>query len=154
MHGITVLDDNNAGKEYTGLGPGAHAVPVLTLIPDVQQAMQAPMLAPQVAAHVALPQQSQEPPQVGLLDPNLTRHPKEITCPHCQQESRTRIQTFPTWQTWTSAGVFMFVFWPICWVPLVLNACKQTDHFCVLCGTHVGQVNAFEDCFVFIRGQL
>jgi hypothetical protein len=144
-----LLDDNNADEEYTGLGPGAHAIPVATIVPDVQQAMHAPMPAPQVAARVALPQQSQEQPRrVGVSDPNLTRHPMEITCPHCQQESRTRIRTFPTWQTWSCAGVFLFLFWPICWGPLVLDACKQTDHFCVLCGTHIGQVNAFEDCCV------
>jgi hypothetical protein len=85
-------------------------------------------------------------------DPTLTRHPMMMRiCPHCRQESRTRIRTFPTWQTWMAFIALFFVFWPVCWIPLVVDACKQTDHFCVLCGAQVGQVTAFQDCCVHTR---
>lgn len=69
-------------------------------------------------------------------------------CPHCNQESRTKIKTFPSWQSWTAAVLMLFLFWPLCWVPLVVEPCKQTDHYCVLCGKLVGTVNAFSDCCV------
>jgi hypothetical protein len=44
-------------------------------------------------------------------------------CLHCSQESRT--------QSWVTS-VVLFVFWRVCWNPLVVDACKQTDHVCVL----------------------
>mmetsp|Transcript_124274 Transcript_124274/g.175284 ORF Transcript_124274/g.175284 Transcript_124274/m.175284 type:complete len:166 (-) Transcript_124274:439-936(-) len=82
-------------------------------------------------------------------DPTLSRNPMMMKlCPHCHLESRTRVTTSPTWQTWTASGVLIFVFWPVCWLPLVLDNCKETNHHCVLCGNQVGHVQAFQDCCV------
>mmetsp|Transcript_86638 Transcript_86638/g.129909 ORF Transcript_86638/g.129909 Transcript_86638/m.129909 type:complete len:179 (+) Transcript_86638:139-675(+) len=86
-------------------------------------------------------------------DPTLTRAPMMMRqCPNCHQESRTRIETFPTWQSFALAVVLFIVFWPICWVPLVVDTCKQTNHYCVLCGAHVGQIDPFKDCCMDRRG--
>ena len=108
--------------------PGAYAVdpplPVATPVSDNHVAQQTPVPQQQQATRVVL---------VSTHDPTLTRNPMLMRqCPSCQQESRTRIRTSPTWQTWLASLVLLFLFWPICWIPLVLDAAKQTDHFCVL----------------------
>ena len=114
-----------------------------------------PVYDTQVYAYEQQQQKSPGPTTVPVFetgDPSLARAPMMMRlCPNCKQESRTRITTYPTWQTWTAAGTLAIVFWPICWVPLVLDNCKKTDHFCVLCQAKVGQVEAFQDCCVTER---
>jgi LITAF-like zinc ribbon domain len=68
-----------------------------------------------------------------------------------QQESRTQVRTYPSCATWTAAGGLFLVFWPLCWLPLVVDQMKQTDHYCVLCGGLVCEVKAFQDCCVETR---
>lgn len=86
-------------------------------------------------------------------DPTVSRFPMMMTeCPNCHQESRTRVTTAPTWKTWSAGGCLFFVFWPLCWVPLVVDSCKLTEHFCVKCGARVAKVEAFQDCCVEHRG--
>jgi hypothetical protein len=147
----------DSSGDYHAQFPGA--IPVATLVPDdveVQQPKPMPTAPVQAVAssYIAPPQQQQNPTeQVGFVsDPTMTRNPMMMRiCPNCSQESRTRIRTFPTWQTWVASLVLFLAFWPVCWIPLVVDACKQTDHFCVLCGAHVGQVSAFQDCCVSTR---
>ena len=88
-------------------------------------------------------------------DASLTsRNPMGMhQCPHCHVVgSRTRVKTYPNWLTWTSAAGLFIVFWPVCWVPLVVDNMKQTDHYCVNCGKCVGSVQPFQDCCVTRRG--
>lgn len=86
-------------------------------------------------------------------DPMVSRLPMMMAeCPVCNQESRTRVTTAPSWKTWTAGGCLFFVFWPVCWVPLVVDSCKTTEHFCVKCGAKVARVDAFQDCCVEHRG--
>lgn len=81
-------------------------------------------------------------------DPTMARVPILMGhCPNCRQESWTRITTYSTWQTWMALGLMLLVSWPICWVPLILDNCKQTDHYCGLCQAKVGKVNVFQDCW-------
>jgi LITAF-like zinc ribbon domain len=55
-------------------------------------------------------------------DINFTRHPCLLPeCPHCHCESRTCVTTYPNIITWFTAVVLLFLFWPICWIPLVLD---------------------------------
>ena len=82
-------------------------------------------------------------------DPTISRVPMMMTeCPHCLQESRTRVKVTPSWKTWAAGGCLVFVFWPLCWLPLVVDSCKTTEHFCVKCGAQVAKMDAFEDCCV------
>ncbi|OEU14821.1 hypothetical protein FRACYDRAFT_241380 [Fragilariopsis cylindrus CCMP1102] len=90
---------------------------------------------------------------IGNDDGDLTRFPMiMVECPHCHSESRTRVTTAPSWQTWASSLGLCFLFWPISWVPLVTDTCKTTEHFCVRCGYKVGEVKPFADCCVEKRG--
>jgi hypothetical protein len=86
-------------------------------------------------------------------DGDLTRFPMMMReCPNCHNESRTRVTTAPSWQTWASSLGLCFLFWPMSWVPLVVDTCKTTEHFCVTCGSKVGEVKPFTDCCVEKRG--
>ena len=88
-----------------------------------------------------------------IVDMTFSRHPQVMRqCPNCQQESRTRIETFPTMGSWIAALVLLLVFWPVCWIPLVIDNCKRTNHHCVSCGEQVGTVDPFTDCCVKRRG--
>jgi hypothetical protein len=148
-HPLIYID--TSGK-YSAMEPGA--IPVATPVPEVLAQQQrfeqyTPQYTPQKAS---APLVMNPTTAFQQADPTLARVPMFINqCPNCRQESRTRISTYPTWQTWTASGVMLLVFWPICWVPLVLENCKQTDHYCVLCQTQVGKVDAFQDCCVTER---
>jgi len=75
-----------------------------------------------ITAQVSKYQPSQKAPPREQYDPTLSRTPMMMSvCPHCGQESRTRVTTYPTWQTWAAAGGLLFAFWPVCWMPLVLD---------------------------------
>ena len=54
--------------------------------------------------------------------------------------------------TWVAVVGLFLVFWPVCWIPLVIDSCKMTDHFCALCGGNVGSVKPLSDCCVKERG--
>ena len=69
-------------------------------------------------------------------------------CPLCNQNSRTFLRTQPDWITWCAVVLLLIVFWPLCWVPLVYDRCKLTEHFCANCHRMVGKVTPMEDCCV------
>ena len=71
---------------------------------------------------------TQQPASVGTpltqsnMIPITTRGPVMVSCcPSCQQETRTTARTYPTMWTWIACVVLFIVFWPLCWVPLVLD---------------------------------
>jgi hypothetical protein len=79
-----------------------------------------------------------------------SRKPVLLTlCPKCSQHQvRTTTRTYPSVLTWVLVGVTAAVFWPICWLPLVSDSCKQTDHYCQHCGEKVGRIKALENVCV------
>lgn len=81
---------------------------------------------------------------------SFTRSPTVIPqCPVCgKRHARTRIRTAPDWITWVSVAMLLIVFWPLCWIPLVTDACRKTTHSCSSCNAEVGTVRPFQDCFV------
>eukprot|EP00804_Cyclotella_cryptica_P029466 CCRYP_011283-RA/>CCRYP_011283-RA protein AED:0.15 eAED:0.15 QI:219/1/1/1/0.5/0.66/3/232/126 len=71
------------------------------------------------------------------------------TCPHCQHSGvTTRIKTYPVFETWLACGLLLLVFWPVCWVPLVTDTCKKTEHVCTQCEEMIGDVSPLSDCCV------
>jgi hypothetical protein len=75
-----------------------------------------------------------------------SREPVMITyCPRCaQQHINTRVRTNATGTTWVCVLVGAFIFWPLCWIPLLVKDCKQTNHYCAGCGAKVGRVKPFQ----------
>lgn len=88
------------------------------------------------------------------IQPISSRRPTRIQiCPSCRlSNARTNIVTSPVWQTWLSVLLSALLFWPLCWLPLVIDQCKVTRHYCQSCGEQVGEVKAFSDCCVKKRG--
>jgi predicted RNA-binding Zn-ribbon protein involved in translation (DUF1610 family) len=73
-----------------------------------------------------------------------TRRPVHLSyCPNCaKQHVATHTRTIATGTTWVCVVVGVFVFWPLCWIPLVADPMKQTNHYCQNCGIKVGRVNS------------
>jgi hypothetical protein len=78
------------------------------------------------------------------------RKPLQLTmCPKCDRNQvRTTTKTYPSVVTWVLVGATATVFWPICWLPLVSDGCKQTDHYCQQCGEKIGQIKALRNVYV------
>ena len=71
-----------------------------------------------------------------------TRSPVVLTyCPCCENKGvKTRTETKPNGVTWACVGAGALIFWPLCWVPLVMDETKITRHYCQTCGAKVGKV--------------
>ena len=89
-----------------------------------------------------------------MHQPGFRRAPARMPlCPSCQQGMvRTQTRTHPTLVTWVAVVALLILFWPICWIPLVCDIFKQTDHYCSHCGVKVAEVTPFQDCCEKRRG--
>ena len=99
-------------------------------------------------------------PQGARNDPYASEHPSVFLsgtrrpvhlsmCPKCHKANvRTSTRTYPSAVTWVGVVVSAAVCFPLCWVPLVVDAMKQTDHFCQSCGKKLGSIKALDGCFV------
>ncbi|GKY99917.1 hypothetical protein MPSEU_000945300 [Mayamaea pseudoterrestris] len=99
------------------------------------------------------PPTNQYMPQQTATSANLiefTRNPQVLAqCPQCSAwNARTRVRTYPNWMTWVSCVLLVFIFWPLCWIPLAVDALKKTDHYCLACGKLVGSVPPFRNMCV------
>jgi hypothetical protein len=81
---------------------------------------------------------------------SLGRSPVHMMmCPNCSETHiRTRTKTYPNLLTWIFVAIGAVVFFPLCWIPLVVDPLKQTDHYCQRCGAKVGEIKPLEDCCV------
>lgn len=87
--------------------PGA--IPVATPVPMAQTAYLEESMKLNAHQNVVVAEvpQRQSPPLNSAFvanDPTLSRGPMMMRqCPHCHQESRTRVTTAPAWQTWAAS---------------------------------------------------
>ena len=90
----------------------------------------------------------------SFQEPPLGRHPTSIPiCINCSHTNvMTRTSTYPSMVTWVLCGGLVLLFWPACWIPLVMDSAKTTDHICTKCNNVVGVVNPLSDCCVKERG--
>jgi len=53
----------------------------------------------------------------------LSRMPMPMECCPCCQVAgaRTRVVTYPSRITWALCVLIVFIFWPLCWIPLVME---------------------------------
>merc|ERR1719223_754958 len=58
----------------------------------------------------------------------------------------TRVVTQNATATWVAFFVLLFLFWPLCWLPFVMDSAKQTYHYCTECHNNLGGVAPFKDC--------
>ena len=83
----------------------------------------------------------------NYYQPNLGRRPVHMPlCPNCKHaNAKTRTVTRPGAVTWVLVAVGATFVLPLCWIPLVVDSMKQTDHFCQQCGQKVGRVKPLGD---------
>lgn len=75
-----------------------------------------------------------------------SRKPVTLTmCPSCtKQHVTTSTRTKPNGVTAICVVAGVFIFWPLCWIPLCIRPMKQTNHYCTCCGAKVGRVKPFQ----------
>ena len=96
-------------------------------------------------------QSSSTNPSVVPLD-SFRRSPMNIQCcPHCKNPMRTSTVTSPNYITFVAVFAVLFLFWPMFWLPLVMDRCKRTDHYCGKCHVIIGHVQPLEGCCVSRR---
>jgi hypothetical protein len=73
---------------------------------------------------------------------------KPVTLSYCPNCAKSHVITTPrtkvTGTTWFGVVVGAVIFWPLCWIPLVVKPMKQTNHYCQSCGIKVGRVKPFQ----------
>jgi len=53
---------------------------------------------------------------------DLGRNPVQMNCPMCKKQNvTTRTKTYPNWMTWAAAAGMALIFWPVFWIPLVID---------------------------------
>ena len=143
--------NNTANAEATVIAVPEEQIPVATMVVDHNDSY-TPVNNPPPTAPMGNQDQATTRPLVYNTDPSFSRFPMiNITCPNCEHAGRTKVRTAPAWQTWAATGVGFLLCWPFCWIPLVMDTCKKSEHFCTNCGHKLGTVQPFEDCCVNTR---
>ncbi|XP_064383484.1 lipopolysaccharide-induced tumor necrosis factor-alpha factor homolog [Halichondria panicea] len=72
-------------------------------------------------------------------NPVLREGPAIVTCPNCRVQNRTNVSYTTGLFALILMGVlFLFGFWLCCWIPLVVDGCKDVTHTCPNCHYTVG----------------
>lgn len=150
--------DDASGAFAYGLQADDDDLPVATLVTEVPQGGASAPPPPPSTNPYSKPSAPPDPmmkksqqPTVAAMNtiPSvfLTRNPTQMdACPCCQANARTRVVTAPSIVTWAVVVLLVFVFWPLCWLPLVMTKTKQSDHYCTSCNMKVGTIGACTDC--------
>ncbi len=74
----------------------------------------------------------------------LGRNPTGLQCPHCGRQSVTTVQDMIGVGTVIAVIIIACLFWPICWLPLLIPSCKRTTHYCGhdTCRKKIGETSA------------
>lgn len=115
--------------------PLAAAIPIDPETPSVRVEATASVPTQSVAAENAQPLTG------------LSLGPAQVTCPFCHQNVRTNTSHVIDLFTLLAVGIVFLIFWPLCWLPLVIPGCKVTQHFCPRCHRKVS-VSCYGTCVV------
>ena len=147
---VAVFADGEPTSTYAGPVPSAPpqsqvqmgtmvTLPAAPPLPNQQQK--------QPQYHQVVPPQPQQQQQQGHSV--IGRNPRPLQpCMHCGRNGRTRVTTAPNWVTWCLVGLLLFLFWPLFFLPLVMNSTRKSIHYCNMCNEEVAVIQPCEDCCV------
>jgi LITAF-like zinc ribbon domain len=126
-----VVRDEEAYSKSTPSGP--QALKPMSQPPAVLPANN--MMVPYQPAHLSKPASPYH---------NLGRNPVGLQCPWCHRQTITMVQDRMSLTTLVSIVLLAIFFWPLCWLPLCIPACKTTHHYCghFECRRRVGETGA------------
>ncbi len=61
---------------------------------------------------------------------DLGRKPAQIICPCCKRNVATRTKTSPNWMTWSAVAGVAVLFWPVFFVPLLIDPVSECGTAC------------------------
>jgi len=76
------------------------------------------------------------------------RHPAIVDCPYCHAHVSTEIQYEAGAMAWIIffvcfvTGFFFLIPWCLCWIPFVVDGCKNILHLCPNCHRQLAVVQA------------
>jgi hypothetical protein len=129
-------------------------IPLATAIPiddNAAELLASSTLSPPGSSTNPLHNSNSNPPLIVRQLSTLALQSSQVTCPHCQQDVRTRIQRKVDLFTFIAMGILFLLCWPLCWLPLVLPGCKVTEHICPMCHHKVRSLNGYDFWKVFVR---
>jgi lipopolysaccharide-induced tumor necrosis factor-alpha factor len=93
----------------------------------------------------------------SIPTPNVeinARHPIRLdACPYCNTKNmKTKTVTSPNLVTCIAVLIILLLFWPLFWIPLCMNQCMNTKHFCSECERELDEIEPLSDCCVKRRG--
>ncbi|CAM4855358.1 unnamed protein product [Rotaria socialis] len=87
----------------------------------------------------ALPMSMTQPVSIVAPITIVGQYPMQCTCFQCRRQIVTRTEKKNGLLVWISIGaLFIFGFWVCCCIPLCIDACKDTEHYCPSCNPMLG----------------
>ncbi|EDO42963.1 predicted protein, partial [Nematostella vectensis] len=80
----------------------------------------------------------QQPTVVVTGGVSFGESPTSMVCPYCQATIVTATSYVPGTCAWLICLVIFCFFWPCCFLPFVLDGCKDVVHSCPNCQRQVG----------------
>ncbi len=144
---MTYQPDNTSNAVYSaeGIPLNDTTPPTTTSLTSYSPNKNAPQESPAEATAIYQPSKVSTVMNQRYVDVG-SRKPVMLTyCPTCaKQQISTHTRTKATGTTWVCVLAGVFIFWPLCWLPLVIQPMKQTNHYCNGCGAKVGRVKPFQ----------
>ena len=70
------------------------------------------------------------------------RYPVSMTCPSCHAQIQTAVDYQAGTMTWIVCFVLFFFTAICCFIPFLIDACKDAVHHCPACKVFIGRKNA------------
>ncbi len=61
-----------------------------------------------------------------------------VKCPFCSHEGQPVVRKKISGGGWAVFIALLFICLPLCWLPFVLDACKNEERSCAACGCKLG----------------